>query len=117
MEVTGTIMGYKVLHTYSPPEPIYHAVDRLAILHWIRIGIIATLFFGWRWSLWATVAAYLMVYIPNPWVSGQLPNGNLWSIPILGLVAAASYGDRRLIFPWRAMPAGGVNKQQIDGDG
>ena len=74
------------------------------IAHVIRIVAIASLFTGWRWSLWLTAATYLVVYLPNPWVAAHLVNPDFWPVLLLPFLLIAIAGDRQLLIPWRDNP-------------
>ena len=102
IEISGIWKTYHVIELYAPPgATALHAVaDRLAVVHVLRILVIATLLTGWRWSLWATVATYLIVYLPNPWVAANLVNANFWPLFLLPLLIVALAADRQLLIPW-----------------
>ncbi len=102
-EVAGIWQNHGVLETYVPSEAtaIIAAAHRLMVAHVIRILIIATLFTVWRWSLYLTVAAYVIVYLPNPWVAAHLVNPNFWPVLLLPLFVVALVADRQLLIPWQ----------------
>jgi len=107
IEVSQILYHYRIVETYARPDQteIFAAVDRMAVVHGIRIATIATLIIGWRWSLWATVLAFLSVYIPNPWVSGSFMNPISFALFLVPLFMVAQFFDKRLLFPWRSSGA------------
>ena len=102
-EVAGILQNQRVLEMYVPPDAtaIIAAAHRLMIAHVIRSVVIASLFTGWRWSLWLTAATYLVVYLPNPWVAAHLVNPDFWPVLLLPFLLIAYAGDRQLLIPWR----------------
>ena len=107
IEVSQILYHHRIVETYARPDQteLFAAVDRLAIAHGIRITVIATLMIGWRWSLWATVLAFLAVYIPNPWVPGSFMNTISFALFMIPLFMIAQFFDKRLLFPWRPLVA------------
>ncbi len=106
VEASQILDNYRVVETYARPDQtgIFVAVDRLAIAHGIRIAVISTLVFGWRWSLWPTVLAILAAYIPSPWVLGNLMITAWHAFFLIPIFMVASFFDKRLLFPWRSTP-------------
>ncbi len=102
-EVAGIWQTYRVIELYAPPDAtaLFAAADRLVVAHGIRILVIATLIIGWRWSLWLTVATYVLVYVPNPWITARTINPDFWPVLLLPLFVVAIAADRRLLWPWR----------------
>ena len=104
LEILQTFANYRVVEAYAPPDAtgVFDAVDRLTIAHALRIVLIATLLTGWRWSLWVTGLSFLVVYLPNPWVSGTLMNSIAAALFFLPISMVALWFDKRLLFPWRS---------------
>ena len=102
-EFAGIWQNQRVLELYIPPDAtvLIDAAHRLMAAHAIRILVILSLLTGWRWSLWLTVASYVIVYVPNPWVTADLVNPNYWPVLLLPLFIVAIAADRRLLMPWR----------------
>lgn len=103
LELSQISTNYRVVEAYAPPHAtgILDAVDRLAVAHALRIVLIATLLTGWRWSLWVAGLSFLVVYLPNPWVSGTLMNSISAALFFLPISMVALWFDKRLLFPWR----------------
>ena len=103
IEVSQIQHHNRLVETYASPDQtrILEAVDRMAVAHYLRIAVVATLLFGWRWSLWLTVFSFVIVYVPNPWVSAEFMNSWSFALFLLPLIMVAHFFDKRLLFPWR----------------
>ena len=104
IEISQTLYHYRIVETYARSDQtrIFEAVDRMAIAHGIRIALVATLLVSWRWSLWITVLSFLVMYVPNPWVSGEFMNTAGFGVFLIPLILIAHFFDKRLLFPWRS---------------
>ncbi len=103
IEISQIQYYYGIVETYATSDQtkIFEAVDRMAVAHYIRIAVVATLILSWRWSLWLTASSFAVVYIPNPWVSADFMNSVSFALFLFTLVLTAHFFDRRLLFPWR----------------
>ena len=104
VEIWQTLYHYRIVETYARSDQtrIFEVVDRMAVAHGIRVALIATLLVSWRWSLWVTVLSVLIVYVPNPWVSGEFMNSAVFVFFLVPLIMIAHFFDKRLLFPWRS---------------
>ena len=103
LEISKTQTDYRVVEMYAPPDAqeIWDAIGRFRILHIVRIAILALMAIGWRWSFWLAVISYLIVYLPNPWVTGTLVNGyaSIFLLFLAGLIAC--YSQKQFWMPWK----------------
>lgn len=106
LAIARTRRDYYVVELYAPPDAveIWQAIERLRIFHIGRILILLPLVFGWRWSVWLAIFAYLIVYIPNPWVTGSIVNsfGSMTFLTIIVVITLTS--QRQFLTPWRKFP-------------
>ncbi len=102
-EVFQISYNYRVIESLAPTDSAvnFEFADWLAVAHGVRIALIATLLTGWRWSLWVTALSYLIVYVPNPWISGTLMNSVFSVLILLAVAMIAWFFDKRLLYPWR----------------
>jgi len=76
----------------------------MAIARGVRIALIATLLVGWCWSPWVIVLSILAVYIPNPWISGDLMNSVSFALFLFSLVIGrALFRQETTVFVARRM--------------
>ncbi len=106
LAIARTRNDYHVVELYASPDAseIWAAIERLRLFHGGRMLILLTVVFGWRWSVWLTVVAYLIVYVPNPWLTGSIVNSFGSMVVLTFIVLIMLTVQRQFLMPWRKLP-------------